>query len=234
MDRQNDTGDITTQQKDRETQEDQEQTKMLKQQTEEMDRMLRPTNFCEFLIACQASSVQALGANVAQKDSSTAKNSANAMLPMQDYQDQTPEAKRILLQPTTLDEYIKEWHASTFSKLTIDSNGPQRDPSTAEILGKWQPETVKEWSTFLSEQRLILNQVYEVLSPEVRKFFCRVTIRDIGDRVRPITDEWDLEYFSRDHIETSMRNIMRHLQSVDTLGRLFQIDGCIDFMVLPL
>ncbi|KAG6026550.1 hypothetical protein E4U19_002550 [Claviceps sp. Clav32 group G5] len=34
MDQQNDTDDITTQQKDRETQEDQEQTKMLKQQTD--------------------------------------------------------------------------------------------------------------------------------------------------------------------------------------------------------
>ncbi|KAG6043393.1 hypothetical protein E4U39_004578 [Claviceps sp. Clav50 group G5] len=90
MDQQNDTDDITTQQKDRETQEDQEQTKMLKQQTD-----------------------------------------ANAM---QDYQEQTPEVKRILLQPTTLDEYIKEWHASTFSKLTIDSNGPQRDPPRPRYL----------------------------------------------------------------------------------------------------
>ncbi|KAG6318014.1 hypothetical protein E4U44_008239 [Claviceps purpurea] len=80
---------------------------------------------------------------------------------------QTQEIKRMLLEPTTLDEYIKEWHASTFSKLTIHLDGPQRDPSTAEILGKWQPETLKEWTTFLSEQRLILNQVYDVLSPEV-------------------------------------------------------------------
>ncbi|KAG6110901.1 hypothetical protein E4U13_005167 [Claviceps humidiphila] len=240
-----------TQQKDSATQEDQEQTKILKQETEEMlmDRMLQPTNFCEFLIACQTSSMQARNSNVTQKDSSTAQDSM-----MQHYQNetqeiknqtqelktqaeeiknQTLEIKRRLLQPTTLDEYIKEWHASTFSKLTIHSYDPQRDPSTANILGKWQPETLKEWTIFLSEQRLILNQVYDVLSPEVRKFFCRVTIRDIGDSVRPITDKWDLEGFSRRHIETSIRNIMRHLQSVDTLGKLFRIDGQIDFMVHP-
>ncbi|KAG6194505.1 hypothetical protein E4U10_002859 [Claviceps purpurea] len=216
------------QQKDSATQEDQEQTKMLKQQTEEMDRMLQPTNFCEFLVAFQTSSMQALDSKVTQKDSSTAINSI-----MQDYQGQTHEIKRMLLEPTTLDEYIKEWHASTFSKLTIHLDGPQRDPSTAEILGKWQPETLKEWTTFLSEQRLILNQVYDVLSPEVRKFFCRVTIRDIGDSVGPITDEWDLEDFSRRHIETSMGIIMRHLQLVDTLGRVFRIDGQVDFMVHP-
>ncbi|KAG5932789.1 hypothetical protein E4U60_004995 [Claviceps pazoutovae] len=216
------------QQKDSATQEDQEQIKMLKQQTEEMDRILQPTNFCEFLIAYQTSSMQALDSNVTQKNSSTAIDSI-----MQYYQKQTQEIKRILLEPTTLDEYIKEWHASTFSKLTIHLDGPQKDPSTAEILGKWQPETLKEWTTFLSEQRLILNQVFDVLSPEVRKLFCRVTIRDNGDSVGPITDEWDLQDFSRRHIETSMRIIMRHLQSVDTLGRVFRIDCQIDFMVHP-
>ncbi|KAG6063428.1 hypothetical protein E4U32_001258 [Claviceps aff. humidiphila group G2b] len=57
-----------TQQKDSATQEDQEKTKMLKQETEEnqemlMDRMLQPTNFCEFLIACQTSSMQARNSN---------------------------------------------------------------------------------------------------------------------------------------------------------------------------
>ncbi|KAG5914952.1 hypothetical protein E4U61_005156 [Claviceps capensis] len=135
--------------------------------------------------------MQALDSNVTQKNSSTAIDSI-----MQDYQTQTQEIKRILLEPTTLDEYIKEWHAST-------------------------------------EQRLILNQVFDVLSPEIRKLFCRVTIRDNGDSVGPITDEWDLEEFSRRHIETSMRIIMRHLQSVDTLGRVFRIDGQIDFMVHP-
>ncbi|KAG6113019.1 hypothetical protein E4U13_004045 [Claviceps humidiphila] len=137
-----------------------------------------------------------------------------------------------LLQPSTLGDFIKECHASLFSKLTIETNaGRDNDVTTTNSRGKWQPEKVMQWTDFLSEQRLIFDKVCEVFPSELRVFPRPTTVRENGTKVVPIADEKTLERFIDVSIAEPVRNIITKLQSVDKLGRICPGDIGIDFVI---
>ncbi|KAG6215919.1 hypothetical protein E4U34_005372 [Claviceps purpurea] len=125
-----------------------------------------------------------------------------------------------LLQPSTLGDFIKECHASLFSKLTIEPNaGRGSDVTTTNIRGKWQPEKVMQWTDFLSEQKLIFDNVCEVFPSELRVFPRPTTVRENGTEIVPIADEKTLERFIDVSIAEPVKNIIKQLQSMDKLGR---------------
>ncbi|KAG6043242.1 hypothetical protein E4U17_001023 [Claviceps sp. LM77 group G4] len=137
-----------------------------------------------------------------------------------------------LLQPSTLDDFIKECHASLFSKLTIEPNaGRGSDVTTTNSRGKWQPEKVMQWTDFLSEQRLIFDKVCEVFPSELCVFPRPNTVRENGTTIVPITDEKTLERFIDVSIADPVENIITQLQSLDKLGRVRPRDVGIDFVI---
>ncbi|KAG6113016.1 hypothetical protein E4U13_004042 [Claviceps humidiphila] len=137
-----------------------------------------------------------------------------------------------LLQPSTLGDFIKECHASLFSKLTVEPNaGRGSDATTTNLRGKWRPEKVMQWTDFLSEQRLIFDKVCEVFPSELRVFPRPTTVRQNGTKIVPIADEKTLERFIDVSIAEPVRNIITQLQSVDKLGRVCPGDIGIDFVI---
>ncbi|KAG6107209.1 hypothetical protein E4U13_007069 [Claviceps humidiphila] len=139
-----------------------------------------------------------------------------------------------LLQPSTLSEFIEESHASLFSKLTIDPNaGRGSEATTTNLRGKWQPEKVVEWTCFLSEQRLVFDNVCEAFPSELRTFPPPMTVRENGNKIAPITDENSLARFMGDSIEEPVKNIMKELESVDKLGKVCQGNVRVDFIDHP-
>ncbi|KAG6135518.1 hypothetical protein E4U28_005357 [Claviceps purpurea] len=139
-----------------------------------------------------------------------------------------------LLQPSTLGDFIKECHVSLFSKLTIEPNaGRGSDVSTTNIRGKRQPEKVMQWTDFLSQQRLIFDNVCDVFPSELRAFPRPTTVRENGTEIVPIADEKTLERFIDVSIAEPVKNIIKQLQSVDKLGRVCRGDVGIDFVIHP-
>ncbi|KAG6127560.1 hypothetical protein E4U38_006201 [Claviceps purpurea] len=139
-----------------------------------------------------------------------------------------------LLQPSTLDDFIKECHVSLFSRLTIEPNaGRGSYVTTTNLSGKWQPEKVMQWTDFLSEQRLIFDNVCEVFPSELRVFPRPTTVRENGTEIVPIADEKTLERFVDVSIAEPVKNIIKQLQSVDKLGRVCRGDVGIDFVIHP-
>ncbi|KAG6105569.1 hypothetical protein E4U13_007829 [Claviceps humidiphila] len=139
-----------------------------------------------------------------------------------------------LLQPSTLGDFIKECHASLFSKLTIEPNvGRGSDATTTNLRGKWQPKKVIQWTDFLSEQRLIFGKVCEVFPSELREFPRPATVRENGTKIVPIADEKTLERFIDVSIAEPVKNIITKLQSVDKLGRVCPGDVDVDFVIHP-
>ncbi|KAG6256215.1 hypothetical protein E4U49_006959 [Claviceps purpurea] len=139
-----------------------------------------------------------------------------------------------LFQPSTLGEFIEESHASLFSKLTIDPNaGGGSDVTTTNLRGKWRPEKVMEWPCFLSEQRLIFDNIFEAFPSELRAFPPPMTVRKNGNKLAPITDKDSLARFVGDSIEEQVKNIMNELESVDKLGMVCQCDVRVDFINHP-
>ncbi|KAG6247544.1 hypothetical protein E4U49_000345 [Claviceps purpurea] len=137
-----------------------------------------------------------------------------------------------LLQPSTLGDFIKECHVSLFSKLTIEPNaGRGSDVTTTNIRGKWQPEKVMQWTDFLSEQKLIFDNVCEVFPSKLRAFPRPTTVRENGTKIVPIADEKTLERFVDVSIAEPVKNIIKQLQSVDKLGRVCRGDVGIDFII---
>ncbi|KAG6089219.1 hypothetical protein E4U31_008211, partial [Claviceps sp. LM219 group G6] len=141
-----------------------------------------------------------------------------------------------LLQPSSLGDFIKECHASLFSKLTIEPNaepnvGRGSDATTTNLRGKWQPEKVMQWTDFLSEQRLIFDKVCEVFTSELRVFARPTTVRENRTKIVPIADEKSLERFIDVSITEPVKNIITKLQSVDKLGRICPGDIGIDFVI---
>ncbi|KAG6019106.1 hypothetical protein E4U40_007427 [Claviceps sp. LM458 group G5] len=137
-----------------------------------------------------------------------------------------------LLQPSTLGDFIKECHASLFSKLTIEPNaGRGSDVTTTNSRGKWQPEKVMQWTDFLSEQRLIFDKICEVFPSELCVFPRPTTVRENGTKIVPITDEKTLERFIDVSIAEPVKNIITQLQSLDKLGRVRPGDVGIDFVI---
>ncbi|KAG6047038.1 hypothetical protein E4U17_007665 [Claviceps sp. LM77 group G4] len=136
-----------------------------------------------------------------------------------------------LLQPSTLSEFIEESHTSLFSKLTIDPNaGRGSDATTTNLRGKWRPEKVLQWTDFLSEQRVIFDNVCEAFPSELRAFPPPMIVRANGNKIAPITDEDSLVRFMGDSIEGPVKNIMKELESVEKLGRVCQGDVRVDFI----
>ncbi|KAG5943801.1 hypothetical protein E4U60_006421 [Claviceps pazoutovae] len=143
---------------------------------------------------------------------------------------QLVQEKDLALQASTLDEYVKECHGSLFSKLTIDPEAQHgRDATTADIRGKWQPRKVMEWTSFLTEQRLIFNHVCDVFPPAVRPFPRLITVKENGSKIAPITDEKSMAKFISHNIEEPVKNNMIELQSVDKLGKIYRNDVRVDF-----
>ncbi|KAG6243815.1 hypothetical protein E4U24_005287 [Claviceps purpurea] len=139
-----------------------------------------------------------------------------------------------LLQPSTLGDFIEECHVSLFSKLTIEPNaGRGNDVTTTNIRGKWQPEKVMQWTDFLSEQKLIFDNVCEVFPSKLRVFPRPTTVRENGTEIVPIADEKTLEKFIDVSIAEPVKNIIKQLQSVDKLGRVCRGDVGIDFVIHP-
>ncbi|KAG6243816.1 hypothetical protein E4U24_005288 [Claviceps purpurea] len=139
-----------------------------------------------------------------------------------------------LFQPSTLSDFIEESYASLFSKLTIDPNARgASDVTTTNLHGKWQPEKVMEWPCFLSEQRLIFDNVFEAFPSELRAFPPPMTVRKNGNKLAPITDKDSLARFVGDSIEEQVKNIMNELESVDKLGMVCQCDVRVDFINHP-
>ncbi|KAG6092899.1 hypothetical protein E4U31_007023 [Claviceps sp. LM219 group G6] len=139
-----------------------------------------------------------------------------------------------LLQPSTLGDFIKECHASLFSKLTIEPNvGRGSDVTTTNLRGKWQPKKVMQWTDFLSEQRLIFGKVCEVFPSELREFPRPTTVRENGTKILPIADEKTLERFIDVSIAEPVKNIITKLQSVDKLGSVCPGDVDVDFVIHP-
>ncbi|KAG6235976.1 hypothetical protein E4U24_007989 [Claviceps purpurea] len=139
-----------------------------------------------------------------------------------------------LLQPSTLDDFIKECHASLFSRLTIEpKTGRGSYVTTTNLSGKWQPEKVMQWTDFLSEQRLIFDKVCEVFPSELRVFPRPTTVRENGTKIVPIADEKTLERFIDVSIAEPVKNIIKQLQSMDKLGRVRRgpRDVGIDFVI---
>ncbi|KAG6126223.1 hypothetical protein E4U38_007071 [Claviceps purpurea] len=144
---------------------------------------------------------------------------------------QLVQEKDLALQASTLDEYVKEYHGSLFSKLTIDPEAQHgRDATTANIRGKWQPRKVMEWTGFLSQQRLNFSRICDVFPPALRAFPRLITLEEKGKKIAPITDEQALARFLGDSIEEPVKNIMRELQSVDKLSRICQGEVRVDFI----
>ncbi|KAG6107517.1 hypothetical protein E4U13_006918 [Claviceps humidiphila] len=139
-----------------------------------------------------------------------------------------------LLQPSTLGAFIKECHASLFSKLTIAPNTARgSDVTTTNLNSKWRPEKVMQWTDFLSEQRLIFDKVYELFTSELREFPRPTTVRQNGTKIVPIADEKTLERFIDVSIAEPVRNIITKLQSVDKLGRVCPGDVDVRFVIHP-
>ncbi|KAG6089777.1 hypothetical protein E4U31_008032 [Claviceps sp. LM219 group G6] len=137
-----------------------------------------------------------------------------------------------LLQPSTLGDFIKECHASLFSKLTIQLNAARgSDDTTTNLRGKWRPEKVMQWTDFLSEQRLIFDKVCEVFPSELREFPRPTTVRQNGTKIVPIADEKTLERFIDVSVAEPVKNILTKLQSVDKLGRVCPGDVDIGFVI---
>ncbi|KAG6127490.1 hypothetical protein E4U12_005843 [Claviceps purpurea] len=143
---------------------------------------------------------------------------------------QLVQEKDLALQASTLDEYVKECHGSLFSKLAIDPEPRHgRDATTADVRGKWQPRKVMEWTSFLTEQRLIFNHVCHVFPPAVRPFPRLITVKENGSKIAPITDEKSMAKFISHSVEEPVKNIMIELQSVDKLGKICRNDVRVDF-----
>ncbi|KAG6118871.1 hypothetical protein E4U12_001191 [Claviceps purpurea] len=137
-----------------------------------------------------------------------------------------------LLQPSTLGDFIKECHVSLFSKLTIEPNaGRGSDITTTNIRGKWQPEKVMQWTDFLSEQRLIFDNVCELFPSKLRAFPRPTTVRENGTKIVPIADEKTFERFIDVSTAEPVKNIIKQLQSVDKLGGVCRGDVGIDFVI---
>ncbi|KAG6285091.1 hypothetical protein E4U09_007477 [Claviceps aff. purpurea] len=144
---------------------------------------------------------------------------------------QLVQEKDLALQASTLDEYVKEYHGSLFSKLTIDPEAQHgRDATTANIRGKWQPRKVMKWTGFLSQQRLNFSRICDVFPPALRAFPRLITLEEKRKKIAPITDEQALARFLGDSIEEPVKNIMRELQSVDKLSRICQGEVRVDFI----
>ncbi|KAG6106728.1 hypothetical protein E4U13_007319 [Claviceps humidiphila] len=129
-------------------------------------------------------------------------------------------------EPSTLDGFIKECHASLYSKLVMDKKARQsRHVSSTNIRGKWHPEKLMQWTEFLSEQKVVFNNVREVFPTELRAFLRPITVRQYGTGIVSIADEKTLERFVNASIQKPVNTIMKELQSMDTgkLGRVCQI-----------
>ncbi|KAG6113013.1 hypothetical protein E4U13_004039 [Claviceps humidiphila] len=139
-----------------------------------------------------------------------------------------------LLQPLTLGDFIMESHASLFSKLTIDPNAARgSDAAMTNLSGKWQPRKVMEWTWFLSEQRLIFDNVCEVFPSDLRAFPPQMTVREDRNKITPITDEKSLVRFVSNSIDEPVKNIMKELNTVDKLGRVCRGDIRVNFIDHP-
>ncbi|KAG6090920.1 hypothetical protein E4U31_007558 [Claviceps sp. LM219 group G6] len=90
-----------------------------------------------------------------------------------------------------------------------------------------------QWNDFLSEQRLIFDNVCEVFPSELRAFPRPTTVRENGTKIVPIADDKTLARFIDVSIAEPVKNIITKLQSVDKLGRVCPGDVDVGFVIHP-
>ncbi|KPM43716.1 hypothetical protein AK830_g2823 [Neonectria ditissima] len=135
-------------------------------------------------------------------------------------------------QPTTLSEYIANYHTSVFSRFAIQINPDLLSKGTITVpQNKWCPTNLQPWTGFLDEQRAIFGTVYHLFPTERRVFTSRHFLATLGGEMsdRPIGDERALEHFLHISVEDPVRNIIKQFKEVPDLCDAFNLGNGITF-----
>ncbi|KAG6309649.1 hypothetical protein E4U22_003792 [Claviceps purpurea] len=104
------------------------------------------------------------------------------------------QEKDLLLQFSTICEYLTECHVSNIA--TIEINAYRRTKlGVTRLTDRYGPTHVNLWEGFLEEQKEIFEKVCETIGPDLREFPRRITVEEIASDIRPIASEKELEMF---------------------------------------
>ncbi|KAK7397986.1 hypothetical protein QQX98_012645 [Neonectria punicea] len=135
-------------------------------------------------------------------------------------------------QPTTLSEYIANYHTSVFSRFAIQTNPDLLSKGTITVpQNKWCPTNLQPWTGFLDEQRAIFGTVYHLFPTERRVFASRHYLATLGGEMsdRSIGDEKALEHFLHISVEDPVRKIIKQFKEVPDLCDAFNLSNGITF-----